>query len=232
MTGMLNTIAQSLYPNVGFDIVNDFAHVTVLGEGAQWLVVRPDLGVNTVAELVERARREPGKLNYATSGAGSTGHLIMELFQRATGTSLTHVPYKGGAPALQDVLSGVVPITVLPLAGAEPHVRSGKLKVLASSGAQRAPQHPQVPTFAELGHKALTVSSWVGLSFPKGTPPEIVRKFHAATVSAMAAPAVNAQLEKLGIDPATSTPEAYTQQVRSDTERWGQLVRSLNLKAE
>jgi len=232
MTGMLNTIAQSLYPNVGFDIVNDFAHVTVLGEGAQWLVVRPDLGVNTVAELVERAKREPGKLNYATSGAGSTGHLIMELFQRATGTSLTHVPYKGGAPALQDVLSGVVPITVLPLAGAEPHVRSGKLKVLASSGAQRAPQHPQVPTFAELGHKALTVSSWVGLSFPKGTPPEIVRKLHAATVSAMAAPAVNAQLEKLGIDPATSTPEAYTQQVRSDTERWGQLVRSLNLKAE
>jgi tripartite-type tricarboxylate transporter receptor subunit TctC len=232
MTGMLNTIAQGIYERVPFDIAADFAHIACIGGGEQWMVVNSQAGIASFSALIEQARREPGKLNYATSGQGSTGHLVMELLQRATGTHLTHVPYKGGAPALQDVLSGVVPVTVLPLAGAEPHVRSGKLKVLASSGAQRAPQHPQVPTFAELGHKSLTVSSWVGLSFPKGTPPEIVRRFHAATVSAMAAPAVSAQLEKLGIDPATSTPEAYTQLVRSDTERWGQLVRSLNLKAE
>jgi tripartite-type tricarboxylate transporter receptor subunit TctC len=232
MTGMLNTIAQTLYPSVGFDISSDFSHVSLLGEGAQWLVVRPDLGVNSFAELIERAKREPGKLNYATSGAGSTGHLIMELIQRATGTKLTHVPYKGGAPALQDVLAGVVPLTVVPPAGVELHVRAGKLKVLATSSAKRTSQHPEVATFTELGHPSLTVSSWVGFSVPKGTPPEIVRKLNAATVTAMTKPSLVAQLEKLGIVPMTSTPEAYAQQVRSDTERWGQLVRSLNLKAE
>lgn len=231
MTGMVNTIAASLYDNVPFDIVNDFSHIVSLGEGAQWLVVRSDAGIQSLAELVERARKEPGKLNYATSGAGSTGHLLMELLQRSTSINLTHLPYKGGAPALQDVLAGVLPITVIPSSGADVHVKSGKLKVLAVSSDKRTKTHPEIPTFAELGHKSLTVTSWIGLSAPKGTPAPIVRRLHTEVMNALAKPALMAQLEADGLIPKFHGPEAYTQLVRSDTERWTALIRSLNLKA-
>ena len=231
MTGMVNTMASSLYDNVPFDIVSDFSHIVSLGEGAQWLVVRADSGINSLAELLDRAKREPGKLNYATSGAGSTGHLLMELLQRATQTQLTHVPYKGGAPALQDVLGGVLPITVLPPSGADIHVKSGKLKVLAVSSDKRTKTHPEVPTFAELGYKSLTVTSWIGLSAPKGTPPAIVKKLHAEVMNALSKPALMAQLEAEGMIPMFLSPESYTQLVKSDTERWTSLIKALNLKA-
>ncbi|KQT07575.1 Bug family tripartite tricarboxylate transporter substrate binding protein [Ramlibacter sp. Leaf400] len=231
MTGMLNTIAQGLYENVPFDIVKDFEHVGAIGEGAQWLVVRSDAGIQSFQDLVDKARREPGRINYASSGAGSTGHLVMELLQRAAGVQFTHVPYKGGAPAMQDVLAGVVPVTVIPSSAALANVQNGKLKVLAVSSAQRSPQAPQVPTFAELGHKQLTVSSWIGLSAPKATPAPIVRKVNGALQAALKDGPLLKQLETEGLTAMPNSPEQYAQMVRSDTERWGQLVRSLNLKA-
>lgn len=231
MTGMLNTIAQNMYENVPFDIVKDFEHVAGIGEGAQWLVARPDAGYGSFAELVAIARREPGRINYATSGAGSSGHLVMEQLQRAAGIQLTHVPYKGGAPALQDVLAGIVPLTVIPQNAALVHVQSGKLKVLAVSSKQRSPAAPQVPTFAELGYPQLTINAWVGLSAPKGTPQPVVQKVNAAVQAALRDPALLKQLESEGMVTMVAGPEQYTQLVRSDTERWGQLVRSLNLKA-
>jgi len=231
VTGMVNTMAASLYDNVPFDIVGDFTHIVSLGEGAQWLVVRSDTGIQSLADLLERARREPGVLNYSSSGAGTTGHLLMELLQRATGTRFTHVPYKGGAPALQDVLAGVLPITVVPPAGADAHVKAGKLRVLAVSSSKRTASHPDIPTFAELGYRQLTVASWVGLSMPKGTPLEIVRKLQGAVQASLAKPALLSQLETEGMVPVVLGTEAYTQLVRSDTERWTQLTRSLNLKA-
>jgi tripartite-type tricarboxylate transporter receptor subunit TctC len=231
MTGMLNTIAQGMYENVPFDIARDFEHIGAIGEGPQWLVARSDAGINSFQELLQQAKREPGKLNYASSGAGSTGHLVMEQLQRAASVRLTHVPYKGGAPALQDVLAGVVSVIVVPPSVAIPHVQSGKLKVLAVSTAQRMAAAPDVPTFAELGYKQLTVSSWVGLSAPKGTPAAVVRKVNAAMQAALKDAAILKQLETEGLTALPSTPEQYTQMVRNDTERWGQLVRSLNLKA-
>ncbi|MEY2684745.1 MAG: hypothetical protein RJA09_1889, partial [Pseudomonadota bacterium] len=161
----------------------------------------------------DKAKRQPGKLNDASSGAGSTGHLLMEQLQRATQTRLTHMPYKGGA-------------------GTEAHVKAGKLKVLAVSSEKRTPQHPDVPTFAEQGYKSMTVNSWVGMSFPKGTHPDTVRKMHAAVQTGLARPAVQAPFEKLGMNAMPLGPEGYTQLVQSDTERWGLLIRSLNLKAE
>jgi tripartite-type tricarboxylate transporter receptor subunit TctC len=231
MTGMLNTIAQGMYDNVPFDIARDFEHVGAIGEGAQWLVVRGDAGIASLQDLVQQARREPGRINYASSGPGSTGHLVMELLQRGAGVQLTHVPYKGGAPALQDVLAGVVSVIVIPSNAALAPVQAGKLKVLAVSSAQRSPQAPQVPTFAELGYPQLTVSSWIGLSAPKGTPAGIVRTVNAALQAAMKDGALLKQLEFEGLTPLAMTPEQYTQLVRSDTERWGQLVRTLHIKA-
>ncbi len=231
MTGMLNTIAQSMYDNLPFDIVTSFEHIGAIGEGAQWLVVRSDAGIGSLQDLIEQARREPGKVNYASSGAGSTGHLVMEQLQRAATIQLTHVPYKGGAPALQDVLAGVVPVIVVPPTSVAASVQAGKLRVLATSSAARMASAPDVPTFAELGYKALTVTSWVGLSAPKGTPKFIVDKVNAAMGAALKDPALLRQLQAEGMDTLSMTPAQYARLVRSDTERWGQLVRSLQIKA-
>lgn len=232
MTGMVNTIAQGLYEKVPFDIVEDFAHACGIGGGAQWLVVHAQAGLPSFAALLERARRETVPLTYATSGQGSTGHLLMELLQRAGGVQLTHVPYKGGAPALQDVLAGIVPITVVPSPGILAHVRSGTLQVLAVSSRVRSPDLPEVPTFAELGYPTLSVMSWVGLSAPKGTPPAVLDRVYTAVQNALARPAVLAKLEADGMTAMLMDPAAYTQLVRSDTQRWGQLTRSLDLKAQ
>ena len=231
MTGMVNTIAQGLYDKVPFDIVKDFSHVAVIGGGAQWLVVNGQSGIESFSDLVAKAKQEPGKINYASSGPGSTGHLLMEQLQKATGTTLTHVPYKGGAPALQDVLGGQVPLTVIPLSGSLPYLQNGKLKALAVSSPARSADLPQVPTFDELGFKQLTVISWVGLSAPKATPPAIVKKLSDAVREAMAKPDLVKKLELEGMTPMTLTADEFVQLVKSDTERWGQLTRSLNIRA-
>lgn len=230
-TGMLNTIAQGMYEKVPFDIVTDFVHVASIAGGAQWLVVNRDAGIDSLAGLIAQAKREPGKLTYASSGQGSTGHLVMELLQRSTGTTMTHIPYKGGAPALQDVLGGQVAATVIPLSGSLVHIQSGKLKALAVSSAARSPELPQVPTFEELGFKQLTVISWIGLSAPKGTPADIVAKLNATVRASLENPQVRDKLLADGGTPMVMSPEQFTQLVKSDTERWGQLTRSINLKA-
>ena len=231
MTGMLNTIAAGLYDNLPFDITKDFSHIGSIGAGAQWLVVRSDAGLNSLQALIAQAKAEPGKINYASSGAGSSGHLLVEMLQRSAEIKLTHVPYKGGAPALQDVLSGVVPMIVVPPNTAVPHVKAGKLKLLAVSSAQRNPAYPDVPTFEELGFAQMTVSSWVGLSAPKGTPPAIVQKISAAMDSALAKPALRARLEADGMTPLVLSPAQFTDLVRKDTQRWTQLTHSLQIKA-
>jgi tripartite-type tricarboxylate transporter receptor subunit TctC len=231
MTGMLNTIAAGLYEKLPFDIVEDFTHIGAIGEGAQWLVVRSGAGIDSFAALLQQARQAPGRIHYASSGAGSSGHLLMEQLQRATGAQLTHVPYKGGAPALQDVLAGVVDLTAIPSSAALAGLQSGKLKLLAVSSGQRSTAMPDAPTFAELGYPQLSITAWVGLSAPKGTPAAVVRTLHEALRTALAEPALLQQLQAEGMTVLADTPEQYAQRVRSDTERWGQLVRALNLKA-
>lgn len=231
MTGLQTAVSQSMYENVPYDIVTSFEHIGLIGEGFQWLVVRSDAGIDNFKDFVAKVKQAPGKIDYASSGAGSTGHLLMEQLQRAAGIKLTHVPYRGAAPALQDVLSGVVPVTVIPSNAAITYVQSGKFKVLAVSSPQRSPLVPAVPTFAELGFKELTMSSWVGLSAPKGTPPNIIQKVNAAMHAALADPSMLKLFEFEGLTPLSRPPEQYAQLVRTDTERWGKLVHSLNIKA-
>lgn len=232
MTGMVNTITAGLHERLPFDIVGDFVHVGAIGEGAQWLLVRSDSSFVSLPALLAQAKREPGRIDLASSGAGSAGHLLMELLQREAGVRFTHVPYKGGAPALQDLLGGVVGVAVLPQNLAQPLVLAGRLKLLAVSSAQRSPAAPAVPTFAELGHPQLTVTSWVGLSAPKGTPPEVVHKLSTALQAVLSAPPLAAQLQAEGLTLLPGSPAQYTQRVRSDTARWGELVRSLHLQVD
>lgn len=231
MTGMVNTIAAGIYDNLPFDITRDFSHIGSIGAAAQWLVVRSDAGFGSMQELLAKARAEPGRINYASSGNGSTGHLLVELLQRSAGIQLMHVPYKGGAPALQDVLGGVVSVIVVPPNTAIPHVKAGKLRLLAVSTAQRNPAYPEVPTFEELGFPQMTVSSWVGLSAPKGTPPAVVQKLNAALEASLVKPALRARLENDGMTPLSMGPAQFSELVRSDAQRWIQLTKSLNIKA-
>ena len=232
LTGMVNTISHSLYEKVPFDIVRDFKHVATIAGSAQWLVVNGREDVNSLRDLLAKAEREPGVIAYASSGQGSTGHLLMELLQRATSTKFTHVPYKGGAPALQDVLSGQVRVTVIPPSGAMAHIRSGRLKVLAVSSATRSSELPNVPTFSELGFGQLTLTSWIGISAPKGTPDEIVAKLSAAVRASLVKPEVRAALEAEGGTPLIMSTEDFDQLVKADTARWGTLIRTLKLKAD
>lgn len=232
MTGMVNTISAGLHDKLPFDIVGDFAHISAIGGGAQWLLARGDGGIASLADLLARAKREPGRITYASSGAGSTGHLLMELLQRATGVQLVHVPYKGGAPALNDMLAGQVDLLVVPQNVVQAHVQSGRLRGLAISSQARSPAAPQVPTFAELGQPQLTVMSWVGLSAPRGTPAEVVRRVHAALQAALAKPAIVDPQVAEGLVIMKTTPEEFTALVKADAERWGSLVRSLKLKAD
>lgn len=231
MTGMLNTIAQEMYDKVPFDIAKDFEPVGAIGEGAQWLIVRSDSGIASLPDLLAKAKKAPGKVDYASSGAGSTGHLLMELLQRAAKVQLTHVPYKGGAPALQDVLAGVVAVMIIPPNAAQASVQSGKLRVVAVSSAQRSPAWKDVPTFAELGYPDLTVSSWVGLSAPKGTPIAVIDKLNAALIEALNDKALLQQLDTEGLSPLRTTPRQYGDLVVKDLNRWSTLVRSLGLRA-
>lgn len=232
MTGMVNAITAGLHEKLPYDIVGDFAHISAIGGGAQWLVTPAGSGIGSLAELLALARKEPGRVTYATSGGGSAAHLMMEMLQRATNISLVHIPYKGGAPALNDALAGVVQLLAIPQNTVQAHVQSGKLKALAVSSAARSPAAPQVATFTELGYPQLTVTSWVGLSAPKGTPPELVRRWHAALEASLAKPAIVDPLVAEGLAMMKTTPEQYGALVRADTERFGQLVRSLKLKAE
>lgn len=231
MTGMVNTIAHSLYPDIAFDIANDFEHIGSIGDAAQWLAVRSDAGISSFGDLVRQAQIQPGKIDYASSGSGSTGHLIMEMMQRDLGISLTHIPYKGGAPALQDMLGGIVTTAILPLNVLIPHVQSGALRILAVSSPKRHAVIPDAPTMRELGYPQLEVSSWVGLSAPKGTPRSIVDTISAALRVNLNDSAFLAQMETDGMAPLFMTPEAYNDLVRADTQRWGELVQSLGLKA-
>lgn len=231
MTGMLNTIAHGMYDKVPFDIAKDFEPVGAIGEGAQWLIVRSDSGIASLSDLLAKAKTAPGTVDYASSGAGSTGHLLMELLQRAAKVQLTHVPYKGGAPALQDVLAGVVAVMIIPPNAAQASVRSGKLRVIAVSSARRSPAWMDVPTFAELGYPDLTVSSWVGLSAPKGTPVAVVDKLNAALNEVLNDKALLQQLDAEGLTPLRTTPKQYGDLVVKDLNRWSALVRSLGLRA-
>ena len=230
ITGTPNAIADSLYEQVPYDIVTAFEHVGGIGETAQWLMVRSDAGIPTFDELIARARRDPGRIDYASTGVGGPGHLMMEQLQRVTGIRLTHVPYKGTAPALQDLMAGVVALTVLPPNTALPAVRAGRLIVLAVSGPARSALASDAPTFAELGYPQLTVSAWMGLSAPKGTPAAIVQRLNAALCTALEKPAVAQRLRLGAIEPMPTTPTEYARLVRDDTRRWGEFVRSLRLK--
>ena len=231
MSWIGNATAPALLPKLSFDINRDFVHISQMVAGANILVVHPSTGFRTLGELLAHARKNPGRLSYASSGNGSSGHLAMELLKQRAGVSMLHIPYKGGAPAMNDLLGGQVDLMFINQDAVIPHQQSGRLVPLAITSAQRNAMFPNLPTVAESGFASFEATAWAGVSAPKGTPAAIVERLHAATLKALGG-AMRAKQEATGAQIVGSTPAQYTQFVRDETAKWTQVIRTANIKVD
>jgi tripartite-type tricarboxylate transporter receptor subunit TctC len=218
-----------LYQRLNYDPVADFAPVSLVVQYPIAVIVPNSSPANTIAEFIARAKAANGKLTFASAGYGTGPHLAGELFKRAAGIELVHVPYRGAAPALQDLVPGRVDSFFNSIAPAIPLMQQGQLRILAITTAQRTPAAPDVPTLAESGLAGFDVSGWYAFFVPAKTPPEIVRKMHADTVAVLAEPAIKARLEELGLFVVGSTPEELGRFLKSEMDKWGPVIKDANI---
>jgi tripartite-type tricarboxylate transporter receptor subunit TctC len=219
-----------LYSSLGYDPVKDFAPVTLIGLYPLVMVVPNSSPAHSVQEFIAYAKTK--RLSYATSGNGTSLHLAGELFQRKASIELTHVPYRGAGPAFNDVIPGRIDVMINFTSSSLPLVRQGQLRALAVTTAKRLSVAPDLPTMAEAGVAGMEVSSWAGFLVPAKTPQEIIGKIHADTVAALAEPAVREKLEAGGVMVVGSTPDELASFLRSELDRWGQVIREANIKAQ
>jgi len=230
-TGAQMAIEPALNAKAAYDPIKDFVHVIHLGDAPLVLLAVPSLPARDVKEVVAMSKAKPGSINTASTGNGTYTHLTLELFKAASGADLTHVPYKGAAPAFNDLMGGQVQTMFTTTASAQPYTSSQKLRALAVTSTKRSPMMPDVPTFAELG-VPLDVSVWIGIAAPAGTPAAVVERLNGEFNKALAAPDVRSKLAALGVDPVGGTSAQMTQYVRSDAERWAKIVKAANVKLE
>jgi tripartite-type tricarboxylate transporter receptor subunit TctC len=224
-------MSPMIYKTAGYDETS-FAPIALVTETPQVLVAHPAAPFRTVGELVAYAKANPGKLNYSTGGAGTLPHLTAELFKQLTGTDIVHVPYKGGGPALTDVVGGQLQLTFDTLGTSLQLIRAGQLKPLAVSNPTRLPELPVVPTMPELGYPSINSGAWVALLAPRGTPAAIIARLNRATNDALQAPTMRDVLARLGAEPRGGTPEDLARHMKAEREKWGPIVASLGLKEE
>lgn len=215
-----------------FDPITDFAPVAFIGRSAMALVVHPSMPVKSVKHFIELARARPGEINYATAGIGGTNHFATELFQWMAKIQLTHVPYKGNAPALADVMGGHVQMMISSAVGALQHVRSGRLRVLGVTSAERLPFVPDVPTIAESGVPGYAADIWWGLAAPRKTSPQIVQRVHDEVVKIIQIPEVRERLGREGAVTQPMSTEAFATLIAADIEKWKKVAAAANIKAE
>ncbi len=222
----------SLYANLGFDPLRDFAPVSLVGSVQNVLIVKPSLAVNSVAELVAYAKANPGKLNYASPGSGTSLHLAGELFKSVAGINMVHVAYKGGAQALNDVMSGQVDLMFNVLPSALPQIKAGKVNALAVTGAQRADSLADKPTMIEAGIPGYTAITWNGILAPAGTPRDVVQKLNEAIVRVLRTPEMRQRLAALGQDVLVSTPDEFAAFLRDESVKWRRTIEAGGVKLQ
>jgi tripartite-type tricarboxylate transporter receptor subunit TctC len=227
-----NAVGMSLYPNLKFDLVRDFAPVTKLATTPHVLVVHPSVPAKTVKELIVLAKARPGSLAYSSSGTGTVSHLAGEYFGYLTGTQMLHVPYKGGGPSVSALISGEVSVGFATMPSVISFIKSGRLRGIAMTTAQRSPALPDLPTVGDAGIANYDVGSWYGLSVPAGTPKEIIARLHDATLKLLVLPDVKERLAASGFDVLVSTPEQYGEFVRTEVERWAKVVKASGARAD
>ena len=223
-------ITPNMRKDLPYDVLRDFATVTLVVRNTTVLVVRADNPANSVKDLVEMAKAKPGALPFASTGVGSTTHLALELFQTAAGIKFVHVPYRGAAPALTDLLGGQVEAFYADVPVLMPQIAAGKVKPLGAASGQRNPMLPNVPTLAEIGYPDTQSDNWYGLLAPAKTPPAVIAKLNAAFVTAINDPVVKDKLIKSGAIPIANTPEQFGQILKDELARWGKVVREKDIK--
>ncbi len=227
-----HTINPGLYAKLPFDAERDFRPITPVASVPNLLVVHPSLGVNSVAELVALARSKPGQLSYASFGNGASNHLSGEMLNALAGIKATHVPYKSAPQAVTDLIAGQTSFAFVNMPLALPHVRAGKLKGLAVTGAKRSAAAPDFPTMQEGGVPGFVVESWYGLMAPAGTPDAVVARLHKETLAALAMPEVRESFAKQGADVLSSSPEAFAAMVKGERARWTEVIRTSGARIE
>jgi tripartite-type tricarboxylate transporter receptor subunit TctC len=232
LASQTNAISATLYSKLSFSPIDDFAPISLIGREPAVLVVHPSLPVKTVKELLDLARSQPGQLDYASSGNGSGQHLFAAQLFSMAGVTLNHVPYRGSGQATTDLIAGVVKVSVPGLAGMLPHIRSGKLRPLATTGAQRAPQLPDVPTLAESGFPGHSAYVWLGLLAPRGTPAPIVEQLNREVLAALGTPEVKDYMGNASIDVFGSTPAEFGAFFRTERDTWGRVIQSIGVKVD
>ncbi len=227
-----HAVNASMYKKLPFDSLKDFTPITLAGSGPLVLAVHPSLPVKNVKELIALAKARPGQLTYVSSGVGASGHLAGALFDTMTGTKMEHIPYKGMSLAVSDLMGGQVSMTFGTSLSVIPHVRTGRLRALATTGAQRSPALPDLPTVAESGVPGYEAGLWYGFVGPARMPPEIVQRLNAEIVAILAQPDTREKLASQGLDARSSTPDEFARVLAADIVRWAEVVQKLGLRAE
>jgi tripartite-type tricarboxylate transporter receptor subunit TctC len=228
VANIAHSVSATLYPKLGYDLVKDFAPVTLIAGGSFLLSVHPSVPVKSQKELVAFAKARPGQLNFATSGAGII--LAAELFLNLTKTKMTTVQYKSTPEAITGLLSGEVSVGLPSTSAAMPHVRAGKLRGLGVTSGRRSPAAPEIPTIAEAGVPGYEASPWYGFVVPSGTPKDIVGRLHAESVKVLARPDVKSRFGTTDLELIGSTPEQFAAHIRSEIEKWGRIVRATGMR--
>jgi tripartite-type tricarboxylate transporter receptor subunit TctC len=225
-------INVTLFDKMPYDPVRDLQPLTLAVKSPQYLVVNANSGIQSVQDLVAKAKADPKKLSYASVAVGSASHLTMEMFKLAANIQLTHIPYKGAGPAVTDLLAGNVDAAFFVPGNVQQFVKEGKLRLLASSGTKRFPSTPDVPTLIEAGYRDFEATSWIGFLTTANTPRPIVDRYHRELVKILTSPEVSARLREMEFEVVASTPEQFGSWVRAEIGRWGQVIKVTGAKAE
>ena len=225
-----HALSPNLYSRVPYDPVKDFAPITLLGIAPTVLVVNADLPAKTLQDLISLAKKQP--LAYASGGNGTPPHINAEVFKSVAGIDLLHVAYKGGGPALVDLMAGRVQAMLDTAASAMPHVRSGKLRAIAISAPRRSPELPELPTFAEAGLPQYDTNAWYSMHAPAGTPPDIVRRLNAELVAILKDPEILARFKQLATDPVGNSPEEFATFVRAELDKYARIIKAAGIKLD
>jgi tripartite-type tricarboxylate transporter receptor subunit TctC len=225
-------VNQTLFESVPYDNIRDFAPITLTGISSHILVAPPSVPVHNLNEVIALAKAKPGQLTFASSGTGNATHLTFELFKARAAIDIVHVPYKGGGPAMADLVGGQVLFSFASMASAVPFVSSGRLRPIAVSGGQRSTLFPDVPTVAESGLQGFASEDWQGILAPANTSRDVVMKLNGEIARILALPEVKAKLAAAGFDAKTSTPEWFGQFIQAETLKWARLLKGIGIKAQ
>jgi len=225
-------VNPSLYPSVPYVLERDFEAITNIAGSSNLLVTHPSVTVTSVKELIALLKANPGKYNYGSSGIGGAGHLAMALFTNMAAVDVLHVPYKGGAPAVADLVAGRLNLMMANLTTAQPHIRAGRLRGLGVGKSARSPLFPEMPTIAEAGVPGYEANNWNGVVAPRGTPRPVIERLHREIVATLQEAAIAERMSRAGLEPIGDTPSRFALYLRAEAAKWGKLVKTAGIKPE